>query len=252
MLKWVWLHSLCSAAMVAAIAWTAAASDDSPPIDHYVLALSWQPTFCEFNADKPECRSLKPGSFAATRLAIHGLWPDSHENKRLRHCGVDAAVVALDEPARWCQLPEPELKPETRAALDLAMPGVRSCLDRHEWIEHGTCAGVDAEGYFATTLRLAAAVRASPLGDLLAANVSREVPRRKLIEAFDAAFGAGSAKALTLLCKPSGTKSLLIEIRIALERSAADGDLDGADLRLAGTGSRGSCPAMILIDPVGP
>ncbi len=243
---------LCSAAILATIAWTASPSDEAPPIDHYVLALSWQPTFCEFNADKPECRSLEPGSFAATRLAIHGLWPDSHENKRLRHCGVDAAVVAMDEPERWCELPMGELSADTRAALDLAMPGARSCLDRHEWIEHGTCAGVDAEGYFATTLRLAAAVRESPLGDLLAANVSREVPRRKLIEAFEAGFGPGSGKAMTLLCKPSAGKSLLIEIRIALERSAADGALDGADLRRAGTGTRGSCPAMVLIDPVGP
>lgn len=243
---------LCSAAVLAAIAWPASAGDDSPPIDHYVLALSWQPTFCEFNADKPECRELGAGSFAATRLAIHGLWPDSPDNKRLRHCGVDAEVVAMDEPEHWCELPMPELSAETRGALDLAMPGARSCLDRHEWIEHGTCAGTDAEGYFATTLRLAAAVRESPLGDLLAANVSRELPRRKLLEAFEAGFGRGSAKALTLLCKPSGAKSLLIEIRIALERSAADGALDGEDLRLAGTGTRGSCPATILIDPVGP
>lgn len=245
------IPSRCRAAALAATL-AIAACDDRPPIDHYVLALSWQPTFCQFNADKPECRSLEPGSFAATRLAIHGLWPDSRGNKRLRHCGVDPAVVAMDEPERWCALPMPELSPGTRAALDRAMPGARSCLDRHEWIEHGTCAGVDAEGYFATTLRLAAAVRESPLGDLLAANVSRELPRRALIDAFEAGFGPGTGQALTLLCKPAGGQSLLIEIRIALERSAADGALEAHDLRLAGTGVRGSCPAMILIDPVGP
>jgi ribonuclease T2 len=227
------------------------ACDESPPIDHYVLALSWQPTFCEFNEEKPECRELDGAAFAATHLAIHGLWPDSRESKRIRHCGVDASVQALDDKGRWCELPEPQLSDETAAALALAMPGARSCLDRHEWIEHGTCARVDAEEYFARTLRLAAAVRASPLGDLLAANVSRRLPRKKLVDAFEAGFGLGAGRALTLLCKPSGTESLLIEIRITLEPSAMDGDLGTEDLRPTAPGMRGSCPAVILIDPVG-
>jgi ribonuclease T2 len=161
-------------------------------------------------------------------------------------------VQALDDKGRWCELPEPQLSDETAAALALAMPGARSCLDRHEWIEHGTCARVDAEEYFARTLRLAAAVRASPLGDLLAANVSRRLPRKKLVDAFEAGFGPGAGRALTLLCKPSGTESLLIEIRITLEPSAMHGDLGTEDLRPTAPGMRGSCPAVILIDPVGP
>ena len=32
-----------------------AACDNSPDVTHYVLALSWQPAFCEFNRDRPEC-----------------------------------------------------------------------------------------------------------------------------------------------------------------------------------------------------
>jgi len=228
------------------------AGDQSPTIDHYVLALSWEPAFCQFNADKPECRQLGNADFAASHLAIHGLWPDTRESKRLRYCGVDEHVELLDQRNRWCELPKPELSTGTRADLERAMPGARSCLDRHEWIEHGSCAGTSAESYFSTTLRLAAAVRASPLGDLLADNVGREVARGKLIDAFEAAFGNGAGAALTLLCKPTAAGSLLIEIRMTLEPSAVDGEFGAEDLRRTGAGAGGSCPAMVLIDPIGP
>lgn len=219
-------------------------------VDHYVLALSWQPTFCEFNEDKPECRELDEADFAATHLAIHGLWPDSAQGTRLRYCGVEEDVQRIDRQSRWCELPEPDISDKTRVELERAMPGVRSCLDRHEWIEHGTCAPVSAEEYFAVTLRLASDVRASRLGKLLAANINRTLPRRQLIEAFEAEYGPGTGRALTLLCKALGEESLLIEIRITLEPAALDGRLDGRDLRLGKP--RGSCPANILIDPVGP
>lgn len=238
------------AALLAALA--LAGCDEDPSFDHLVLALSWDPTFCQFNADKPECRTLGAGDFAATHLVIHGLWPDTAESKRLRYCGVEKDVEALDKRNRWCELPEPQLSAGTRAALDAAMPGARSCLDRHEWIEHGTCAGIDAERYFSATLRLAAAVQASKLGDLLAANVGRELPRGRLIDAFEATFGPHAGKALSLLCTSSGAESLLIEIRITLEASAIKGDLGARDLRPTAAGMTGSCPPAILIDPVGP
>ena len=55
------------------------------------------------------------------------------------------------------------------------MPGIASCLDRHEWIKHGTCSGLDADCYFADTLRLAAAVQATPhSAEIIAANIGRE------------------------------------------------------------------------------
>ena len=224
------------------------AADQSPPLDHYVLALNWEPAFCRFNMNKPECRALGDTDFAATHLSIHGLWPDLRESKRLRYCGVDEHVELIDQRNPWCELPGLQLSAETRAALDTAMPGARSCLDRHEWTEHGTCSGLDAEGYFATTLRLAKAVQTSALGDLLAASVGQKVPRRKLIEAFETSFGPAAGDALTLLC----AKDRLIELRITLQPSAVDGDLAAEDLRPTAGGTRGSCPATVLIDANGP
>jgi ribonuclease I len=91
-------------------------------------------------------------------------------------------------------------------------------------------------------------VQASALGGLLAAGVGREVSRRKLIEAFETSFGPDAGKALTLLC----AQQRLIELRITLQPSAIDGALGADDLRPTAGGTRGSCPATILIDANGP
>ena len=123
-----------------------------------------------------------------------------------------------------------------------------SCLDRHEWIKHGTCAGIDPEGYFGHTLRLDARVQATAFGDAITANVGREVTPEQLIQAFEASFGAGSGEALTLVCSDRGDLS---EVRIALQASALEGDLDGGDLHLDGPAPASRCPGTIRIDAAG-
>jgi len=41
----------------------------------YVLAVSWQPAFCETRPRLPECRSQTADRFDATNFTLHGLWP---------------------------------------------------------------------------------------------------------------------------------------------------------------------------------
>lgn len=225
------------------------ACEDAPPITHYVLALSWQPAFCEINARRPECRALDPGDFAATHLTVHGLWPNDRPSAGPTYCGVDEETKALDQPQSWCQLPEPEMSGMTRAHLAQTMPGVLSCLDRHEWIKHGTCARIGAERYFGETLRLASAVQETAFGRTFAAHVGRDVTPEQVIQAFEASFGAGTGKALTLVCSDGG---LLSEIRIALQAGALEGELDGGDLYLSGPAPASRCPAIMRIDAAGP
>jgi ribonuclease T2 len=225
------------------------ACDEPPVITHYVLALSWQPAFCESNEERPECRALDPTDFAATRLTVHGLWPNDRPNAGPTYCGIDEETRALDKPKSWCELPEPEMSGKTRAHLAQTMPGVLSCLDRHEWIKHGTCAGIGAERYFGETVRLAAAVQATAFGQAIAANVGRALTPEQLIQAFEASFGDGSGKALTLVCSDRGDLS---EIRIALEASALEGELDGRDLHLVGPAPAFRCPRNVHIDAADP
>lgn len=225
------------------------ACDEAPQVTHYVLALSWQPAFCEANARKSECRALDPGDFAARHLTVHGLWPNDRPNAGPTYCGIDADTKALDESKSWCQLPEPEMSGMTRAHLAQTMPGVLSCLDRHEWIKHGTCAGTGAERYFGETLRLATAMQATAFAEAISANVGRQVTPQQLVQAFEASFGAGSARALTLVCSDRGD---LAEVRIALQASALEGDLDGRDLYLDGPAADSRCPGTVRIDAARP
>jgi ribonuclease T2 len=239
----MWPRSIALAIAAALVC----ACDEPPAVTHYVLALSWQPAFCEANEARPECRALDASDFAATHLTVHGLWPNDRPGAGPTYCGVDAETRELDRPKTWCELPEPEMSGMTRAHLAQTMPGVASCLDRHEWIKHGTCAGLGAERYFGEALRLAAAVQASRFAQTISANVGRQVTTGQLTQAFEASFGAGSSRALTLVC----ADAFLAEVRIALRTGALDGELDGGDLYLDGPAPDSRCPGSVRIDPAG-
>ncbi|TCK28901.1 ribonuclease T2 [Ancylobacter aquaticus] len=100
--------------------------------DHYVLALSWSPSYCEAmgaRAEPAQCARARPFAFV-----VHGLWPQ-YGRGWPESCVTPAPFV-----------PEPVL----RAVLDI-MPSRRLVL--HQWRKHGTCEGSDSAAYFATVRR---------------------------------------------------------------------------------------------------
>ena len=44
--------------------------------------------------------------------------------------------------------------------LEEVMPGCQSCLQNHEWYEHGVCSGIGADDFFATTTRFVQGIAA--------------------------------------------------------------------------------------------
>jgi ribonuclease T2 len=207
----------------------------------YVLALSWEPAFCEANAAKPECRSEPPAD--ATRLSLHGLWP------RKEYCGVSPSTVDADRHGDWSALPAPDLRPQTQADLAAAMPGTKSGLERHEWIKHGTCAGVSADRYFARAVLFQGTVGTSAVGALLAQRVGKRIERREIQAAFDTAFGSGAGDRIRLACTQDGDRRLVSEITVGLY-----GDVMGeggiGDLIAAARPTDPGCNGGI-VDPVG-
>jgi ribonuclease T2 len=111
----------------------------------FLLALSWQPAFCETKPTKIECRDQSADSFEAGNLALHGLWPQPRDND---YCGVSPEVEQIDQAKRWDELPPVALSAETRKALAEQMPGYASNLHLHEWYKHGTCYSNSPEEYF--------------------------------------------------------------------------------------------------------
>lgn len=198
-----------------------------------VLAISWQPAFCETRPDKAECRSLNAGDLpiTQTRFSIHGLWPQPHGDA---YCGVPEALRQLDEAGRWSDLPSVGVDAETRLALDVAMPGTASLLERHEWIKHGTCyrARGGADEYYDDTLHLLSAINESPVAEFMANNVGRQIATADLRTLFDDAFGQGAGKRVQFHCTGDGGRMLIQELRVSLH-GRIEPDTDLGDLLLA-------------------
>lgn len=215
-----------------------------------LLALSWQPAFCEARPAKVECKQVNDGLLPITerQLSLHGLWPQPNGNV---YCGVPDAVKALDTPDSWGRLPAPQLDAATVERLDVAMPGRASHLDRHEWIKHGVCfpGGDDGQTYFSAALSAMDAVNGSGLADLLASRVGGEVSGEEIRAVFDRAFGAGAGDRVTVKCSDDGGRTLFQEVRISLKGDLSEGADLGALMRAAqpaGVGCRKG-----VVDPVG-
>lgn len=217
-----WVSRRCGAwpAAVPGVTGAAKASQQQDrPRKKLLLALSWQPAFCESQPNKRECRTQTGDRFDATHFTLHGLWP---QPQSLKYCGIPASERATDERRRWEALPWLNLKAETRRQLDMAMPGTASGLERHEWVRHGSCFGSDAETYFRTALALLEQVNQSQLRETLAVRVGETVTASQLKNAFEQSFGPGAGRALGLRCSRDGTRKLISEIRIKLGHPVTD------------------------------
>ncbi len=96
--------------------------------DYYLLALSWSPAFCLQQPGSPECSGPRHYGFI-----VHGLWPQN-ERGWPSNCGGTSDV--------------PDAVVE--AIMDI-MPAKK--LIYHEWSTHGTCSGLEPEGYFGLVRR---------------------------------------------------------------------------------------------------
>jgi ribonuclease T2 len=208
----------------------------------YVLALSWQPAFCERQPGKPECRDQTGDRADAMRLSLHGLWPQPGTRV---YCGVEAAVIEADKQGRWRELPADRIEERLWRRLQEAMPGTRSSLHRHEWIKHGTCKEGDIAGYFSASLALLDAVNAAQAGRLFAASVGQYLSAEQIRAAFDASFGQGAGARVKLSCSDDDGRRLLSEITIGLAGDIGEG-ADMAKAILAAKPVDPGCPGGVV------
>ncbi|MDA8870768.1 ribonuclease [Rhizobiaceae bacterium] len=235
------LAALAVAGLVMLTGCTEAEAPDGPAFDGpMVLALTWQPAFCEGRSKVRECRSQRAGRFDAQNLSLHGLWPGP---RGVEYCGVDRETRRLS----WSRLPGLRLDKPMQQRLLEVMPGTQSFLHRHEWTKHGTCYGTNEQRYFTDALSLLDEVNGSSLRTLLARSVGREVSTRALRDAVSRDYGRGAGERLSVTCKRDGRRNLMLELRFNLAGGIEDG--------LAGALSRGrrvgeGCRSGI-VDPVG-
>ncbi|MGM0981834.1 MAG: ribonuclease T2 family protein [Pseudomonadota bacterium] len=192
--------------------------------DHYTLALTWHPGFCESRSRPPrECRDSTLHEGADRGFVLHGLWPSLPA--RFAERGVDrrrwwreGCFLETPRPdGSFCRAHPPlDLPAALGQALDIAMPGRASCLGRYQYAKHAACLALPETSYFAASVALVQAVNESAFGAFVTLNQGGEVERNALIDAFEAAFGQGTGRALRLECRGRGNR-LLTEVRIGID-----------------------------------
>lgn len=194
------------------------AQADAPRFDHWLLALTLAPAFCE---DAPaakkklrQCRTLV--TRAAPTLSLHGLWPNAQRRPHPEFCDGKPRE-------RFCELERVALPQGLRRQLAYRMPGEADCLDRHQWVKHGACSGLDPAAYFGASIRLAARVEAA-LGDTLARYQGREIQLAVLLAALRQRDPALAA-ATIFDCRtprtadPAKRRATLTEVRVRFARA---------------------------------
>ena len=178
-------------------------------ITGWTLAVTWQPGFCAANARSPQC-----ATDTAPRLVLHGLWTEGMGDE---FCGVGQDVRAQDSQRQWCALPAPSVTPATAATLKRSMPGTVDCLERHEWIKHGTCSGMNADTYFGIAAKLADKVNRLETARLLQARAGGAVSLAELDAAIARDLGPDGVKAVLPVCAKRGENVHFVELRISLD-----------------------------------
>lgn len=237
-MQWKWMAS--------ALALLPLASSAEPArFDYYLLALSVAPAFCE---DEPQhkkqfaqCRNLSEAGFKALPLTLHGLWPNRADRPHPVYCGGEVA-------GPFCRLPVVRLPAEARARLGRAMPATVDCLDRYQWVKHGSCSGLREVDYFAASAALTERVNRA-IGGEIARHMGREVSLAALRASLARADPA-LKDAVTFDCStprtptPAKRRPMLREVRVYFERNPASGE-PGRPLAFARAGHRhynSGCP----------
>ncbi|MCE7030659.1 ribonuclease T2 family protein [Jiella avicenniae] len=211
-----------------------------------LLAISWQPAFCDTHQSKTECRSQTRDRFDADHFALHGLWP---QPRGVEYCGVGAKQKSDDKAGDWDKLPPLEVDAETRAEMEKAMPGTLSMLDRHEWTRHGTCYATSTDEYFDDALAVLGKINGSKVRDLFAGAIGRTLTRQEIRAAFDEAFGAGAGERVRIACSRDGKRQLIGELTIGLVGEITP-DPDVSGLIAAARPTDGGCNEGI-VDAIG-
>lgn len=119
----------------------------------YRLQLTAPATFCASSAapkGDPACVTFPKQS----ALQLHGLWP-SYQHGFGPEGVCDDDTCPTPRPGQgFCSFPAPPglYTSPTWQALKGLMAGTEKCLERHEWVVHGTCSGLAADRYFGWAL----------------------------------------------------------------------------------------------------
>lgn len=179
--------------------------------DSYVLAVTWQPGFCEhddYNGVKPECDAMLNDKIKVSHLTLHGLWPNK------KSCGTrygDCANTPLN------------LKEETKKEMAPWMPNFyfEQRFAEHEWSKHGTCQEKEADAYFLFAKDILQRVDQSVIGGYLEEHIGGKINTAEYRQAIEEKLGKDVADRMQIHC---AKRQYLDEIRINLPKDVTTND----------------------------
>lgn len=171
---------------------TAQAQSEKPgQFDYYVMALSWSPNWCALEGDRKgsdQCDTRHDHGWI-----LHGLWPQNEQGWP-SYCRANERA-----PSRSM----------TGAMADIMGSGG---LAWHQWKKHGTCSGLSAADYYATSRAAYNALKRPAILRKLDKTIT--LPASVIEDAFLEANPSLASDQITITCKQNHIQ----EIRICLTK----------------------------------
>jgi ribonuclease I len=216
--------------------------------DHYGLLMVWMPGLCKFEPERVECKDLtlkRRDGLNLSFLALQSLRSSSIPNT---YCFTFPSDSDMDRGKQWCDMPAPKLRSDVAAQLKTLMPVTQSCQDRGLWAKFASCTLYSPNDYYSRALRLANGVTGSQVNAKIAGAVGKTANLTALVDAFKADFGEDSGTAIDFICRKTGGRVHLLQVRITLQVRALTRGLDKETLWKPTRPLRRSCPENFLVD----
>jgi len=164
--------------------------------DHYVLALSWSPSYCAGPAGQKNQQQCAPGRRFA--FVVHGLWPQ----------------YAKGWP-EYCVTREKWIPQDLIDGVMDVMPS--KALIIHEWKKHGTCSGLSQAAYFNKVKTTFGALRIP--ARYLSPQAPVTVTPAQLVTDFVKSNAALTADMLSVQCGNATGQARLSELRVCVNKA---------------------------------
>jgi ribonuclease I len=216
--------------------------------DHYALLMVWMPGLCALETDRPECKDLSLRRYDGQNLAFMALEVAHESGVSDTFCFSMPSDFEMDHDRDWCDMTQPRVSPDLAAELKRLMPIAQSCQDRGLWARYASCTMYSADDYYGRGLRLAKAIANTQVNLKIAGAIGQNISQQALVAAFETQFGDETGNAIDFICRKSGGKSHLVNVKLTVNVKALTRGLAPEYLWRPTKPLRRGCPENILID----
>jgi ribonuclease I len=128
------------------------------------------------------------------------------------------------------------------------MPISQSCQDRGLFARYASCTMYSANDYYTRGFRLAKAAAATMVNLKIGGAIGQVASQQALVAAFETQFGDETGDAIDFICRKSGGKSHLVNVKITVTVKALTRGLAKENLWRPTRPLRRGCPENIEVD----